>query len=255
MRSGFRVQGTADRNPSGTGRERTRFPAHNAQTGHLRILPPMRAGDRKDGGPRKKPPDVPPTVTGKVILVGNPNVGKSVIFGHLTGRYVTVSNYPGTTVEVSRGQTRERGKSLEVIDTPGVYSLLPMSEDERVTRDILMREPGAIVLQVCDAKNMSRSLLFTTQLPAVGGPLVLDVNMADEARNRGVMPKLEGLEETFGVPAVPTVAIRKKGVDRIRPLLTNASPSFFRLDYGRSIEDSLSRIERLLPDATPVGKR
>ena len=67
----------------------------------------------------------------KVILVGNPNVGKSVIFGQLTGRYVTVSNYPGTTVEVARGEAKEGGKSVEVIDTPGVYSLLPMSEDEQ----------------------------------------------------------------------------------------------------------------------------
>src|SRR4030066_1951699 len=178
MRSGLRVQGTADRNPSGTSGERTRFPAHDAPTGHLRILPPMRAGERKDGGPMRKSPVVPPTVAGKVILVGNPNVGKSVIFGHLTGRYVTVSNYPGTTVEVSGGKTRERGKSLEVIATPGGYSLLPMSEDERVTRDILMREPGSVVLQVCDAKNMRRSLLITIQLAGRGGPLVLDGNRA-----------------------------------------------------------------------------
>ncbi|MDH3237738.1 MAG: 50S ribosome-binding GTPase, partial [Deltaproteobacteria bacterium] len=93
-------------------------------------------------------PDTAATGAGKIILVGNPNVGKSVVFGQLTGRYVTVSNYPGTTVEVARGAARDRGKSVEVIDTPGVYSLLPMSEDERVTRDILMREPGARILQV-----------------------------------------------------------------------------------------------------------
>jgi len=90
---------------------------------------------------------------GAVILVGTPNVGKSVVFGALTGRYVNVSNYPGTTVEVTRGEAHDRGTSLEVIDTPGVYSLLPMSEDERVTRDFLMREPGPRVLQVCDART------------------------------------------------------------------------------------------------------
>src|SRR3972149_12189726 len=201
MRRGLRVQGTADRNPSGTGGERTRIPAHDAPAGHLRILPPVRAGERKDGGPMSKSPDVSPSVAGKVILVGNPNVGKSVIFGHLTGRYVTVSNYPGTTVEVARGETRERGKSLEVIDTPGVYSLLPMSEDERVTRDILMREPGAVVLQVCDATTLRRSLMITIQLAEMGVTLVLAVNMADEARYRGVMPKLEGLEGRFCGPA------------------------------------------------------
>ena len=201
------------------------------------------------------PQNVSAKGTGKIVLVGNPNVGKSVIFGQLTGRYVTVSNYPGTTVEVSRGEIKDRGRSLEVIDTPGVYSLLPMSEDERVTRDILMRERGARILQVCDAKNMRRSLMITIQLAEMSVPFILAVNMADEARNRGVMPKLEGLESRFGVPAVPTVAVRKKGVDRLLPLLENAVESSTRLDYGRSIEHGISRMESLLPDSTPIGKR
>ncbi|MBP2682563.1 MAG: small GTP-binding protein, partial [Deltaproteobacteria bacterium] len=137
------------------------------------------------------PVTTPEAARGAVILVGNPNVGKSVVFGALTGRYVNVSNYPGTTVEITRGEARDRGSVLEVIDTPGVYSLLPMSEDERVTRDILMREPGARVLQVCDAKNLRRSLMITVQLAEMEVPLVLAVNMADEARERGVMPRLE----------------------------------------------------------------
>ena len=191
----------------------------------------------------------------RVILVGNPNVGKSVVFGYLTGRYVTVSNYPGTTVEVSRGEARERGKSVEVVDTPGVYSLLPMSEDERVTRDILMREPGAKVLQVCDAKNMRRSLMLTVQLAEMGVPLVLAVNMADEARSRGVMPKLEGLEDRIGVPAVPTVAVRKKGMDRLMTLLEGSFSSPLRISYGEKIEAALTQMEWLLPEATPIGKR
>lgn len=192
---------------------------------------------------------------GAVILVGNPNVGKSVVFGALTGRYVNVSNYPGTTVEVTRGEARDRGTSLEVIDTPGVYSLLPMSEDERVTRDILMSEPGARVLQVCDAKNMRRSLMITAQLAEMEVPLVLAVNMADEARERGVMPRLETLEARLGVPAVPTVAVRKKGTDRLLPLLEYPSPSSVRVDYGSGIETAILRIEALVPAQTPIGKR
>ena len=192
---------------------------------------------------------------GAVILVGNPNVGKSVVFGALTGRYVNVSNYPGTTVEVTRGEARDRGTSLEVIDTPGVYSLLPMSEDERVTRDILMSEPGARVLQVCDAKNMRRSLMITAQLAEMEVPLVLAVNMADEARERGVMPRLETLEARLGVPAVPTVAVRKKGTDRLLSLLEHPSPSSVRVDYGSGIETAILRMEALLPAQTPIGKR
>jgi ferrous iron transport protein B len=190
-----------------------------------------------------------------VILVGNPNVGKSVVFGTLTGRYVNVSNYPGTTVEITRGEARESGAVFEVIDTPGVYSLLPMSEDERVTRDILMREPGARVLQVCDAKNMRRSLMITVQLSEMNVPLVLAVNMADEAREGGVMPRLEFLEEHLGVPAVPTVAIRKKGTDRLLTLLSRPSPASVRIHYGDRIEEAIDRMEELLPRETPIGKR
>ena len=196
-----------------------------------------------------------PSLLGAVILVGNPNVGKSVVFGALTGRYVNVSNYPGTTVEITRGEARDRGTSLEVIDTPGVYSLLPMSEDERVTRDILMREPGARVLQVCDAKNMRRSLMITAQLAEMEVPLVLAVNMEDEARERGVMPRLETLEERLGVPAISTVAVRKKGTDRLLPLLEHPSPSSVRVDYGGRIETAILRLEGMLPTRTPIGKR
>ena len=196
-----------------------------------------------------------PAPLGAVILVGNPNVGKSVVFGALTGRYVDVSNYPGTTVEVTRGEARGRGSSLEGIDTPGGDSLLPMSEDERVTRDILMSEPGARVLQVCDAKNMRRSLMITAQLAEMEVPLVLAVNMADEARERGVMPRLETLEARLGVPAVPTVAVRKKGTDRLLPLLEHPSPSSIRVDYGSGIETAILRMETLLPAQTPIGKR
>ena len=192
---------------------------------------------------------------GTVILVGNPNVGKSVVFGHLTGRYVTVSNYPGTTVEVCRGEARERGTVFEVIDTPGVYSLLPMSEDERVTRDILMTEPAARVIQVCDAKNMRRSLMITLQLVEMSAPLVLAVNMADEARDRGVMPRMEDLEKRLGVPAIPTVAVRKKGVDRLMGLAAESLPSTLRLSYGEKIETAVGKMEELLPESTPVGKR
>lgn len=191
----------------------------------------------------------------KVILVGNPNVGKSVVFGYLTGRYVTVSNYPGTTVEVTRGEAKERGGTIEIIDTPGVYSLLPMSEDERVTRDILMAEPGARVIQVCDAKNMRRSLMITLQLAEMAVPLVLAVNMADEARHRGVMPRLEELEGRIGVAAIPTVAVRKKGIDRLLALAERSAPACVDISYGDRIESAIAQMEALLPPSVPVGKR
>src|SRR5574340_902141 len=94
---------------------------------------------------------------GRIVLAGNPNVGKSVIFGLLTGKYVIVSNYPGTTVEVSSGNIRLGDRKYLVIDSPGVNSFIPMSEDERVTRDILLGEKNATVVLVADSKNLKRA--------------------------------------------------------------------------------------------------
>ena len=142
----------------------------------------------------------------KLLLVGNPNVGKSVIFGRLTGKYATVSNYPGTTVELSTGNTSIKGAQYVVMDTPGVNSLLPMSEDEQVTRDILLSERGYVVLQVCDAKNMVRGLLLAAQLAEAEVPFLLALNMADEAASRGIAVDAEALGRELGVDVVPTVA-------------------------------------------------
>jgi ferrous iron transport protein B len=191
----------------------------------------------------------------RVVLVGNPNVGKSVVFGCLTGRYVTVSNYPGTTVEIARGEARDQGLVYEVIDTPGVYSLMPMSEDERVTRDILISEAGVRVIQVCDAKNMRRSLLVTIQLAELAVPTTLAVNMADEARDRGIMPRLDRIEERLRVPAAATVAVRRKGVSRLIPMTEKAEVPTAAVRYGGRIEEAIAAMERLLPEDTPVGKR
>jgi ferrous iron transport protein B len=122
----------------------------------------------------------------KVALVGNPNVGKSVIFGVLTGRYVTVSNYPGTTVEVSRGKARIENCKVEVVDTPGANGLLPMSEDEEVTRNILLDEDIKKVILVADSKNLERSLHMAIQLCEFRIPFVIALNMSDEARSAGI---------------------------------------------------------------------
>jgi ferrous iron transport protein B len=121
-----------------------------------------------------------------VVLVGNPNVGKSVIFGRLTRSYVTVSNYPGTTVELAEGHAVLAGGDYRVIDTPGTNTLTPTSEDERVTRDLLLASPPRAVVQVADTKNLRRALLLTLELGELGMPVILVLNMGDEARARGL---------------------------------------------------------------------
>ena len=152
----------------------------------------------------------------KVILIGNPNVGKSVIFNYLTGKYVTVSNYPGTTVEVSTGTLSTHGKKFQVLDTPGVNSLIPMSEDEKVTRDILLKEPKRYLIQVVDTKNIRRGLLISLQLLEMGLPFILLLNMWDEAKSRGIEIKTQRLSEILGAPILKTVATRKKGLEKTK---------------------------------------
>lgn len=179
----------------------------------------------------------------KVLLVGNPNVGKSVIFGWLTGRYVTVSNYPGTTVEVSQGTMHTfTGESL-VIDTPGINSLLPQSEDERVTQDILMKEGGAVI-QVADAKNIERALHISLGLIEMGVPFMLVLNMTDEAWERGIKIDAKKLEERLGVPVVETVATTRKGLDKMRGALKEISkqrpkppPKYLRDELEKSVRE------------------
>ena len=183
----------------------------------------------------------------KLLLVGNANVGKSVIFGYLTGRYVTVSNYPGTTVEVSRGSAVINGRKTTIIDTPGVNSLLPMSEDEEVTRNILLDEVQERVLQVADAKNLKRSLLITIQLAEMGLPFLLDLNLYDEARARGIKIDMEKLSSILGVEVVSTVATRREGMDRLLKAVESPRRSHYQISYGEKIEKGVEEIEKLLP--------
>jgi ferrous iron transport protein B len=155
----------------------------------------------------------------RVAIVGSPNVGKSLIFNRLTGIYVTVSNYPGTTVEVFRGRTYIEGVLYEIVDTPGMYSLLPSSEEERVARRLLMEERPDVVVHVVEAKNLERMLPLTLQLIEAGFPLVLALNMMDEAKKAGVQIDIELLAEILCVPVVPVVATTGQGIEQLRRVI------------------------------------
>jgi ferrous iron transport protein B len=197
----------------------------------------------------------------KIILIGNPNVGKSVIFNYLTGRYVTVSNYPGTTVEISTGTMSVHGKKVQVIDTPGVNSLIPTSEDEKVTRDILLKEPHNSLVQVVDAKNLRRGLLISLQLLEMDLPFIILLNMWDEAKSRGIEIQTQRLSEILGTPVLRTVATRRKGLEKIQDHLGNQihphhhhNHHDHHYHYPETIEAGLSRIVPLLPES-PISKR
>lgn len=178
----------------------------------LRSFIPGRSGDgcHRDGSRREN------NGLRKVGIVGNPNVGKSVIFNKLTGAYVTVSNYPGTTVNVSRGKAKMGGREVEIVDTPGMYSLLPITDEERVARLILFEEKPEVILHVVDAKNLERMLPMTFQFIEAGLPIILDLNMMDEVAAAGMEIDIEKLAEQLGVPVVATVATTGRGMDVLR---------------------------------------
>ncbi|HUT75927.1 MAG TPA: FeoB small GTPase domain-containing protein [Armatimonadota bacterium] len=157
----------------------------------------------------------------KLLIVGSPNVGKSVVFNRLTGSYVTVSNYPGTTVELSRGRGRIGATEFEVVDTPGMYSLSPITAEERVTRGMLIEERPDIVLQVVDAKNLRRMLPLTLELLEAGVPLVLDLNVMDEAEELGISIDTAGLERELGIPVAATVSTTGRGIGALRQKLAD----------------------------------
>jgi ferrous iron transport protein B len=159
----------------------------------------------------------------RIALVGNPNVGKSVIFGRLTGRYATVSNYPGTTVGVTRGRAMIGAEVCDVIDTPGVYALDGvLTEDEQITRRVLGDGDADLVVQVADARNLRRALMLTWQISGFHKPMVLVLNMVDEARARGVDVDRNRLERELGVPVVETVATEGRGLSELRAALAEA---------------------------------
>ncbi len=185
----------------------------------------------------------------RIILVGNPNVGKSVIFGLLTGKYVTVSNYPGTTVEVTSGNLTLNDEKFLLIDSPGVNSFTPMSEDERVTRDILLAERSNNVVLVADSKNLKRTLMLLIQLAEMALPCILVLNMEDEAKARGIDIDYRRLEEILGVKVIGTVAPQRKGIGKLRESLLMPQNSIISTDYGRIIEKYIEAISLLLPEA------
>lgn len=152
----------------------------------------------------------------KIAIVGSPNVGKSVIFNSLTGSYANVSNYPGTTVEVSRGKAKIGKDDFEVIDTPGTYSLFSITEEERVARSILLNENPCLILHVVDAKNLERMLPLTLQFLEAGLAVILVLNIMDEARDAGINIDTERLEKELNIPVVWTISTAGEGIDILK---------------------------------------
>jgi ferrous iron transport protein B len=164
----------------------------------------------------------------KLFLIGNPNVGKSTVFSRLTGVDVISSNYPGTTIEVAKGQLIAQGETWEVIDLPGAYSLEAGSKAEEVALSLLRETPkeDIVVLDVIDSTNLERNLYLTFQLLEAQFPVIVCLNMHDDALHRGITIDAKALEKALGVPCVPTCAITGAGIKKLIEQLRDVKASY-----------------------------
>jgi ferrous iron transport protein B len=192
----------------------------------------------------------------RVALVGNPNVGKSVLFNALTGSYVTVSNYPGTSVEVSRGNAAINGQTWQVIDTPGMYAVHTITEEERVAREILLNEKPDVVLHVLDARNLERMLAMTVQLIEAGLPVVLVVNIMDEAERMGLSFDLPLLQQRLGIPVIAAATARKRGIEEIKSAITGLGTSCgLPISYSRLLEGDIAFLSSRMQGSYVLSRR
>ncbi|MCK4420094.1 50S ribosome-binding GTPase [Candidatus Aerophobetes bacterium] len=160
----------------------------------------------------------------KVLLMGHPNVGKSVVFNRLTGARVIESNYPGTTVDYTKGWMRLGGKSIEIIDVPGTFSLEPKDKAEEVAVKMLEEERESIVICVIDASKLERGLYLALQIIEKGYPVVIALNMWDVTKDKNIEVDVEQLRQILGIPVVPTMAISGEGIRELASRIEEASP-------------------------------
>ncbi|HUV44357.1 MAG TPA: ferrous iron transporter B [Dehalococcoidales bacterium] len=183
----------------------------------------------------------------RVLLMGNPNVGKSVIFSRLTGTRVIASNYPGTTVGYSQGFMNLGEDRVEVIDVPGTYTLEPTSEAEEIASEML--NTGDLIINVVDATNLERNLYLTQQLLERDIPLVVALNIWDETEHRGIHIELDKLRERLGVPVIPTVAVSGQGIkELVTSIVSATSPDTPARSYDErwaTIGGIISQVQRI----------
>lgn len=172
-----------------------------------------------------------------ILLMGHPNVGKSAVFNRLTGANITESNYPGTTVDFNEGHTLIKEREYKIIDVPGTFSTEPKDEAEKVAVKILKSNEGAVVVAVLDATKIERGLYLVLEIVERGFPVVIDLNMWDDAQSKNIQVDVERLEEILGISVVPTVAISGKGISDLAEKIPKASP----VDIEK-LEDRIRRI-------------
>ncbi|HEC79476.1 MAG TPA: ferrous iron transporter B [candidate division WOR-3 bacterium] len=197
----------------------------------------------------------------KILLIGNPNVGKSVIFSRLTGVSVVASNYPGTTVEFCKGCLGSGENKIEVIDVPGTYGLTPTSPAEKVAVKMLeqaIKEKESLVINVIDATNLERNLNLTLQLLKKDIPVIIALNLWDEAKHIGITVDIEELQKILGVPIIPTIAITGQGIKELVSRLNEAKKGTYQYqnkERWHEIGKIINRVQTIKHKHHTFGER
>jgi ferrous iron transport protein B len=196
----------------------------------------------------------------RAALVGNPNTGKTTLFNALSGLRQHVGNYPGVTVETKKGQMSCCGKTFDLIDLPGTYSLAPRSPDEMVAVDVILGQQKGearpdVVIAIVDASNLERNLYLTTQALELGVPVVVALNMIDVARSQGIIIDAERLSRQIGVPVVPLQANKKRGLDELRDTIaavTTNKPPPRQASFPEAFEREVDTLREVIGPHVPV---
>ncbi len=187
-----------------------------------------------------------------IAIAGNPNCGKTCLFNNLTGAHQKVANWPGVTVEQKTGSFVYQDKEFEVVDLPGTYSLSAYSIEEIVVEKYVCETPPDLIINIVDSTNLERHLVLTAEMLEMGVPMVIALNMMDEAKDLGLNIDIDMMSKMLDVPVVPTVARRNKGtrelLNKIVQLINSPKTPSVTIDYGQEIEKSISSLIPLLPD-------
>ncbi|MEM3622968.1 MAG: ferrous iron transport protein B [Candidatus Bathyarchaeia archaeon] len=186
-----------------------------------------------------------------IALAGNANVGKSVIFNHLTGLHQHIGNWPGKTVEKAEGTLHFKGYTIDIIDLPGIYSLSTYSLEELISRKYIAVEKPDVVINVVDASVLERNLYFTLQLMELETPMVIALNQMDMAKRKGIQIDVEKLEKLLGIPVIPTVAIKGVGIFQllekaIEVIEKGQAAKYAPVTYGEEVEERIAKLTKMV---------